>query len=68
MSDISKYIKDIRIKEKLSQVKFARKNKIPVRSYMRIEKGDIKSLKNIEKILNNYNLGLKIYKRRTKNV
>lgn len=66
MSNISNYIKDIRIKEKLSQVKFARKNKIPIRSYMRIEKGDIKSLKNIEKILNNYNLSLKICKVRIK--
>lgn len=62
MIEISKYIKDIRQKEGISQVKFARKMKIPIRSYMRIEKGDIKSLKNIEKILNNYNLSLKIVK------
>ncbi|MBQ9014457.1 MAG: helix-turn-helix transcriptional regulator [Bacilli bacterium] len=63
MIEISQYIKDIREKEKLSQVKFARKNKVPVRSYIRIEKGDIKSFKNIEKILNNYGLSLKIVKK-----
>ena len=64
MDQISKFIKDIRKKENLSQVKFARKMNIPVRSYIRLENGEYKSFKNIEKILNKYDLELKIVKKK----
>ena len=60
MTNFSELAKDIRIKQGLSQINFARELGVPCRSYIRFEKGQSKSLKIFEMILDKYNLKVEV--------